>query len=142
MVRVETLSKKVAHPYGSMHELKSVISLRCTDIIALRRLGDVSFLLTKGTSKYVRRRAKLVMARLGVPIVDAASIVDGQTWASRLTDGRHYQRIVPVEVFDMLGALISPPPAPLVPATDVTVRQDESDCGLRLAMSGADRGGS
>lgn len=38
------------------------------------------------------------MSRLGIPLVDAASIVEGQAWASKRTDGRHYHPIVPLEV--------------------------------------------
>lgn len=44
------------------------------------------------------RRARSVMSRLGVPIVDAASIVEGEAWASKTADGRHYHPIVPIEV--------------------------------------------
>lgn len=40
------------------------------------------------------------MSRLDVPIVDAAAIVEGQAWASTVTDGRHYHPIVPLEVGD------------------------------------------
>lgn len=40
------------------------------------------------------------MSRLGVPVVDAAAIVEGQAWASTVTDGRHYHPIVPLEVGD------------------------------------------
>ena len=38
------------------------------------------------------------MSRLGVPIVDAARIVEGQGWASKIDDGRHFHKIVPIEV--------------------------------------------
>ena len=38
------------------------------------------------------------MARLGVPIVDGAKIVEGQAWASKPNDGRHFHKIVPIEV--------------------------------------------
>lgn len=38
------------------------------------------------------------MARLGVPVVDAARIVEGQAWASKPNDGRHFHKIVPIEV--------------------------------------------
>ena len=38
------------------------------------------------------------MSRLGVPIVDAARIVEGQAWASNVNDGRHFHKIVPIEV--------------------------------------------
>jgi len=38
------------------------------------------------------------MSRLGVPIVDATEIVDGEAWASKVSDGRHYHPIVPMEV--------------------------------------------
>lgn len=72
------------------------------------------------------RRARPVLARLGVPVVDGAQIVDGQAWASRRTDGRHYHPLVPVEVFALLGALISPPPPPLVLAGDAAAKWSES----------------
>lgn len=48
------------------------------------------------------RRARPVMARLGVAVVDAASIVEGQAWASRPNDGRHFHKIVPIEVQQQL----------------------------------------
>lgn len=48
----------------------------------------------------LNRRARSVMSRLGVPIVDAAEIVEGEAWASMRTDGRHYHPIVPLEVGD------------------------------------------
>lgn len=40
------------------------------------------------------------MSRLEVPVVDAAAIVEGEAWASTVTDGRHYHPIVPLEVGD------------------------------------------
>lgn len=55
------------------------------------------------------------MAKLGVPLVDAARIVEGQTWATHIADGRHYHPIVPVELLTFLEVLTSPPPPPLVP---------------------------
>ena len=73
------------------------------------------------------------MARLGVPVVDGAQIVDGQAWASRRTDGRHYHPLVPVEVFALLGALVSPPPPPLVLAGDADAKWDESGYRPQLA---------
>ena len=47
-----------------------------------------------------------MLAKLGVPIVDAARIVEGQAWASNNADGRHYRPIVPLEVFALLVALV------------------------------------
>ena len=77
-----------------------------------------------------------------MPIVDAAQIVEGQAWASKRGDGCHYHPIVPIEVFSLLGALVSPPPPPLVPAGDVTAgRADDSDHGPHLVNLGADCGG-
>lgn len=52
------------------------------------------------------------MAKLGVPLVDAGRIVEGQEWASRVTDGRHYPPLVPLECIALLNALTSPPPPP------------------------------
>lgn len=54
------------------------------------------------------------MARLGVPVVDTWSIVEGQLWATVRTDGRHYVPLVPLEVSSFLGALLSPPPPPFI----------------------------
>ncbi|CAM9213547.1 unnamed protein product, partial [Laminaria digitata] len=54
-------------------------------------------LLDRHGSLQLVRRAKPVLARLGVPIVDAAQIVDGQAWATKRNDGRHYHPIVPLE---------------------------------------------
>lgn len=59
------------------------------------------------------RRAKPVMARLGVPLVDAGNIVEGQRWATRCRDGRHYHPMVPMELITLLEVLTSPPPPPL-----------------------------
>lgn len=39
-----------------------------------------------------------MMSRLEVPLVDAARIVEGQGWASIPGDGRHFLKIVPIEV--------------------------------------------
>lgn len=55
------------------------------------------------------------MASLGVPLVDAAQIVEGNSWASKRTDGRHYHPIVPLEVIRLLEVLTSPMPSPLIP---------------------------
>ena len=74
------------------------------------------------------------MARLGVPIVDAAQIVQGQAWASRRSDGRHYHPIVPLETFALLGALISPPPPPLLAEGEETAREEANDIGPHLSM--------
>lgn len=63
------------------------------------------------------RRAKPIMARLGVPIVDGGRIVDGQVWATKHMDGRHYHPLVPLELIEMLGALTSPPPPPMIVAS-------------------------
>lgn len=53
------------------------------------------------------------MARLGVPLVDAGKIVEGQRWATRRRDGRHYHPMVPMELIALLEGLTSPPPPPL-----------------------------
>lgn len=70
------------------------------------------------SSSPVHRRARPVMERLGVPIVDAAKIVDGQLWATHTLDGRHYHPIVPMEVMAFLQEVTAPPrlhPAEAVP---------------------------
>eukprot|EP00903_Cladosiphon_okamuranus_P016927 g15603.t1 len=69
-------------------------------------------LMDRRGSLQLSRRAREVMSRLEVPIVDAAAIVEGEAWASKRTDGRHYHPIVPVEVADLLGLLTAPPPPP------------------------------
>lgn len=51
------------------------------------------------------------MERLGVPIVEADVIVKDQTWATHPRDGQHFQQLVPVEVWQMLGILVAPPSA-------------------------------
>lgn len=48
------------------------------------------------------------MERLGVPIVAADLIVKDQAWATPNRDGRHYQQLVPVEVWELFGALVAP----------------------------------
>lgn len=93
-------------------------------------------------SDMYRRRAKRVLARLGVPIVDAARIVEGQAWASRKSDGRHYHSLVPLEIFALLGALISPPPTPLPPAGGVMVRGKSGDPNPHLNILDDECGGS
>ena len=62
-----------------------------------------------------RRRAKDVMMKVGVPIVDAGRIVEGQTWATKPEDGRHFAPLVPLELYTMLGVLTSPLPPPCHP---------------------------
>eukprot|EP00903_Cladosiphon_okamuranus_P016931 g15607.t1 len=71
--------------------------------------------LDRRGSLQLSRRARPVMARLGVPIVDAARIVEGQAWASRYNDGRHFHGIVPIEVAALLDVLGAPPPPPSLP---------------------------
>lgn len=44
------------------------------------------------------RRARPVLARLGVPLVEAELIVKDQAWATPQEDGRHYGMLIPVEV--------------------------------------------
>lgn len=89
----------------------------------------------------IRRRAKRVLARLGVPIVDAAQIVEGQAWASKPSDGRHYHSLVPLEIFALLGALVSPPPTPLPPAGGVAARGESRDSRLHLTILDDECGG-
>lgn len=48
------------------------------------------------------------MARLGIPLVEGDLIVKDQSWATRVQDGRYYHGIIPVEVWDLFGVLVSP----------------------------------
>lgn len=48
------------------------------------------------------------MERLNVPMVEADRIVKGQAWATPHQDGRHYHNLVPVEVWELLGVLVTP----------------------------------
>lgn len=73
-------------------------------------------------------------------MVDAGGIVEGQAWASRRTDGRHFHPLVPLEVFALLVALVSPPPPPLLPGVEVSASGDETAVGPRLVTVGADCG--
>ncbi|CAN0083842.1 unnamed protein product [Ectocarpus sp. 6 AP-2014] len=54
-------------------------------------------ILDRRGSLQMSRRARPVMSRLGVPLVDAAKIVEGQGWASHVNDGRHFHKLVPIE---------------------------------------------
>eukprot|EP00752_Nemacystus_decipiens_P015670 g13984.t1 len=54
------------------------------------------------------RRSRPVMTRLGVPVVEGDLIVRDQEWATPQQDGRHYPMLVPVEVWELLGVLVSP----------------------------------
>lgn len=47
------------------------------------------------------------MERLDVPIVGADLIVKDQAWATHPRDGRHFQLLVPVEVWELFGILAS-----------------------------------
>lgn len=61
------------------------------------------------------------MARQGVPLVDGGMIVDGQKWATSEEDGRHFEMIVPIELFSFLSILTSFPdsyPARSEPAAE------------------------
>lgn len=49
------------------------------------------------------------MARLGVPLVEADVITRDQAWATFLGDGRHFQMLVPMELWELLGVLASAP---------------------------------
>ena len=48
------------------------------------------------------------MANLGVPLVEGDLIVKDQAWATQRQDGRHYHLLVPIEVWELLGVLVSP----------------------------------
>ena len=70
--------------------------------------------------------------------MDAGQIVDGQAWASRRSDGRHYHPIVPLEVFALLSALVSPPPPPLIPTGEAMAKDDVVGLGPHLNSLGVD----
>lgn len=53
------------------------------------------------------------MARLEVPLVEADVITRDQAWATFLGDGRHFQMLVPMELWELLGVLASAPPVSL-----------------------------
>ena len=74
--------------------------------------------------------------------MDAAQIVEGQAWASKRADGRHYHPIVPLEIFAMLGALVSSPPPPLLPAGELVAERGASELGPHLTVHDAACGGS
>lgn len=65
------------------------------------------------------------MRKLGVPLVDAFKIVEGQKWATTVNDGRHYHPIVPMEIIEFLRVLTTPTPPRLY-------RADEIEEELRL----------
>ncbi|CAM9288249.1 unnamed protein product [Scytosiphon promiscuus] len=67
-------------------------------------------ILDRRGSLQLSRRARPVMSRLGVPMVDSAKIVEGQGWASSPSDGRHFHKLVPLEVTELLSLLGAPPP--------------------------------
>ncbi|CAN0256673.1 unnamed protein product [Pylaiella littoralis] len=76
-------------------------------------------LLDRRGSLQLSRRARQVMFRLGVPVVDAARIVEGQAWASKVDDGRHFRKIVPIEVIELLDMLGAPPPPAALPEREL-----------------------
>lgn len=46
--------------------------------------------------------------------------MEGQTWATRHNDGRHYHPLVPLELLSLMDVITAPMPQPLVP------RQEEA----------------
>lgn len=84
------------------------------------------------------RRAKPVLARLGIPLVDAGQIVEGQTWATRHNDGRHYHPLVPVELLSLMDAITAPMPSPLVPPQENAPAKPARDARARDESSGAE----
>ncbi|CAN0024001.1 unnamed protein product [Ectocarpus fasciculatus] len=68
------------------------------------RLG----LMDRNGSEILNRRSRPVISRLGVPLVEGDLIVKDQEWGTPKGDGRHYHMIVPVEVWEFLGVLVSP----------------------------------
>ncbi|CAM9324458.1 unnamed protein product, partial [Ectocarpus sp. 12 AP-2014] len=81
--------------------------------------------LDRRGSLQLSRRARPVMSRLGVPLVDAARIVEGQGWASIPGDGRHFHKIVPIEVAELLSVLGASQPPPSLPS-----RKDAAEFSL------------
>eukprot|EP00904_Undaria_pinnatifida_P006291 jgi/Undpi1/2792/HiC_scaffold_14.g06169.m1 len=89
-----------------------------TDIIGeCERQGPVGYerhtycrqaLMDRGGSEVLNRRSRPVMANLGVPLVEGDLIVKDQRWATGKQDGRHYHMLVPTEVWEFLGVLVSP----------------------------------
>eukprot|EP00752_Nemacystus_decipiens_P008997 g8032.t1 len=65
-------------------------------------------MLDRNGSEALNRRSRPVMERLEVPIVEADLITKDQAWATPIHDGRHYQKLVPVEVWELFGILVSP----------------------------------
>ncbi|CAM9845759.1 unnamed protein product [Ectocarpus sp. 12 AP-2014] len=96
-------------------------------------------ILDRRGSLQLSRRARPVMSRLGVPLVDAARIVEGQGWASNPSDGRHFHKIVPIEVVDLLSVLGAPPAPPSLTGRDPAEFTVEARERSRLAHSSATR---
>ncbi|CAM9179910.1 unnamed protein product [Ectocarpus sp. 12 AP-2014] len=105
------LAEYMIHPEG--HGLFTVDTY-CEEAVLDRR-----------GSLQLSRRARPVMTRLGVPLVDAARIVEGQGWASIPGDGRHFHKIVPIEVAELLSVLVAPQPPPSLPS-----RKDAAEFSL------------
>ncbi|CAM9373258.1 unnamed protein product [Ectocarpus sp. 12 AP-2014] len=105
------LAEYMIHPEG--HGLFTVDTY-CEEAVLDRR-----------GSLQLSRRARPVMSRLGVPLVDAARIVEGQGWASIPGDGRHFHKIVPIEVAELLSVLGAPQPPPSLPS-----RKDAAEFSL------------
>lgn len=84
------------------------------------------------------------MARVGVPLVDAGQIVEGQSWATGTQDGRHFRPLVPLELYTMLGAITSPPPPPSDPIYPVglekSVHEGAGTIATELEDSAVDEG--
>ncbi|CAM9430720.1 unnamed protein product [Ectocarpus fasciculatus] len=79
------------------------------------------------------------MSRLGVPLVDAARIVEGQGWASNPSDGRHFHKIVPIEVVDLLSVLGAPPAPPSLTGREAAEFTLEARERSQLAHSSSTR---
>lgn len=80
------------------------------------------------------------MAKLGVPLVDAGRLVEGQVWATSPADGRHFHPIVPLELYTMLSVVLSPTPLlPCAPDTAVGVSMvDVMRDGPKVVVLGGD----
>ncbi|CAN0180010.1 unnamed protein product [Pylaiella littoralis] len=75
-------------------------------------------LMARNGSEIINKRARPVMARLGVPLVEADLIVKDQAWATVRQDGRHYAMLLPVEIWELLDVLVSTFKTKPTPATE------------------------
>ncbi|CAN0536653.1 unnamed protein product [Ectocarpus sp. 12 AP-2014] len=53
-------------------------------------------------------------------------MVEGQGWASHVNDGRHFHKLVPIEVASLLSVLGAPHPPGSLPDRDAAALAEES----------------